>query len=73
MDDPAVGDPTSLVAALSLFVGGGVTTEVEAVAGLPAPAAVGRVSGVCAANCHFALPATEPGPAPAPARSLTRW
>lgn len=69
MDD-AVGDPTSLVAALSLVVDGGAAAGEEAIEGSPVAAAVARVSDVCAANCHFALPATDPGPDPA--RSLTR-
>jgi len=70
MDD-AVGDPTSLVAALSLVGDGGAAAAEEAFEGSPDPAAVARVSDVCAANCHFELPATEPGPEPA--RSFTRW
>jgi len=71
VDPPTVGDPTSLVAALSLVVDGGDAAGEVALDGVLAPTAVARVSGVCAANCHFALPATEPGPDAA--RSLTRW
>lgn len=52
MDDeappPTVGDPTSLVAALSLVAAGG------------GAAASPSFSGVCAANCHFGTAPADP-------------